>query len=184
MIENIDDIFWKDIDTLIIGHLDQITAVSTENIKVLLLKKCINNNINVYLFDVLNASQFVTAFKKRGLKISCPNIKKVEILEVAHMSRKIIKDGTQNVLLQYYYTEITNKNVDKWYALQDLVARLGIQENEIMAIGDNVNDKKMIENAGLGIAMGESAPYIKEVADEVTLDNDHDGVGVVIEKYV
>ena len=110
------------------------------------------------------------------------NIKKVEILEVAHMSR--IKDGTQNVLLQYYYTEITNKNVDKWYALQDLVARLGIQENEIMAIGDNVNDKKMIENAGLGIAMGESAPYIKEVADEVTLDNDHDGVGVVIEKYV
>ena len=79
LIENIDDIVWKDIDTLIIGHLDQITAVSTENIKVLLLKKCIKNNINVYLFDVLNASQFVTAFKKRGLKISCPNIKKVEI---------------------------------------------------------------------------------------------------------
>ena len=98
------------------------------------------------------------------------NIKNVDVLDVAHMSRKMIKDGTDDVEINYYYTEITNMNVDKWGAIEDLSQRLGIQREEIMAIGDNVNDKQMVENAGLGIMMGNSAPYIKEIADVVVSD--------------
>ena len=53
-----------------------------------------------------------------------------------------------------------------------------------MAIGDNVNDKLMIENAGMGVAMGNSSPDIKEIADKVVADNNQDGVAeaVSIEK--
>ena len=46
-----------------------------------------------------------------------------------------------------------------------------------------MNDKAMIENAGIGIAMGESNPKIKEIADYVTEDNDNDGVRKAIEIY-
>ena len=53
-----------------------------------------------------------------------------------------------------------------------------------MAIGDNVNDKMMMEKAGLGVAMGNSAPYIKEFADYITEDNNHDGVGMAIKQWV
>ena len=42
----------------------------------------------------------------------------------------------------------------------------------------------MLENAGLGVAMGNSAPYIQEMADEVTLDNNSAGVAVTIEKHI
>lgn len=108
------------------------------------------------------------------------NIKNIDVLDVAHMSRKIIKSGTEEVSLEYYYTEITNENVDKWNAIEWLAEKLEIKNEEIMVIGDNVNDKMMIENAGLGIAMGNSAPYIKEVADKVVSSNNENGVAQAI----
>ena len=42
----------------------------------------------------------------------------------------------------------------------------------------------MIKNAGLGVAMGNSCPAVKEVADVVTLDNNNDGVAEIINKYI
>lgn len=46
-----------------------------------------------------------------------------------------------------------------------------------------MNDKMMIENAGIGIAMGESNPKIKEIADYITDDNDNNGVKTALERY-
>lgn len=111
-------------------------------------------------------------------------IKDIDVLDVAHMSRKMIKDGTQDVSIEYYYTEITNVGVDKWDAIEELMNMLGIKKDEVMAIGDNVNDKIMIVNAGLGVVMGNSAPYIKEIADLVVVDNDNSGVAEAINNNI
>ena len=111
-------------------------------------------------------------------------IKEIDVLDVEHMSRKIIKAGTDEVKLEYYYTEITKKDVDKWYAIQYLMDNLDINQNEVLTIGDNVNDKLMIENAGCGVAMGNSAPYIKEISDLIVSDNNEDGVAEAIEKII
>ena len=111
-------------------------------------------------------------------------IKDVDVLDVAHMSRKMIKDGTEKVLMEYYYTEVTNTNVDKWQAIENLIEKLQIKREEVIAIGDNINDAEMVKNAGLGIMMQNSAPYIKEMADVVVSDNDNDGVAEAIEKYI
>ena len=108
-------------------------------------------------------------------------IKNIDVLDVAHMSRKMIKSGTEEVSLEYYYTEITSENVDKWNAISWLADKLNITKEEIMTIGDNVNDKMMIENAGMGIAMGNSAPYIQEIADKVVASNNEDGVAQAVE---
>ena len=106
----------------------------------------------------------------------------IEILDVSHMSRKIIKQGTEEIALEYFYTEISAKDVDKWNALEKLIELMNITKEEVVTIGDNANDIKMLKNAGLGVAMGESAPYVKECADEVTTSNDNDGVAVILEK--
>ena len=42
---------------------------------------------------------------------------------------------------------VTVKDVDKWGAIEKLADRLQINKEEIMAIGDNMNDKRMVENA-------------------------------------
>ena len=111
-------------------------------------------------------------------------IKEIEVLDVSHMSRKTIKNGTENIEIGYYYTEITNKNVNKWIALEYLIKKLNIKKEEVMTIGDNINDKEMIINAGLGVVMGNSAPYIKEIGDIIVKNNNEDGVAEAIEKYV
>ena len=108
----------------------------------------------------------------------------IDVLDVAHMSRKYIENGTDVVPVEFYYTEITNENVNKWEAIKFLIDRLKILPQEVIAIGDNINDKEMIENAGMGVAMGNSAPYIKELAKDVTLDNNENGVAETLKKYL
>lgn len=110
------------------------------------------------------------------------DVDEVEVLEVSHMSRKIIKQGTEEIALEYFYTEVSAKDVDKWSALEELMKIVNISKEELVTIGDNANDVKMIKNAGLGIAMGESAPYVKSVADEITFSNDEDGVAIILRK--
>lgn len=111
-------------------------------------------------------------------------VEDIEVLEVSHMSRKIIRQGTEEIPIEYFYTEISAKNVDKWTALEFLKEKLQISSEEIVAIGDNVNDKKMIEKSGYGIAMGQSAPQIKEIADYVTDSNVDDGVANALDKLL
>ena len=133
-------------------------------------------NENILKFTISDTSSIIFNSIIRKLR----EIKNIDVLDVAHMSRKIIKAGTEEVSLEYYYTEITSKDVDKWNAIEWLAKELDIKKEEIMAIGDNVNDKLMIENAGLGVAMGNSAPYIKEIADKVVSNNNEDGVAEAI----
>lgn len=111
-------------------------------------------------------------------------IEDIDILDVSHMARKVIKQGTEDIPIEYYYTEISMKDVDKWYALEFLIKKLGIPKEEVMAIGDNVNDRKMIEEAGKGIVMGGSTPKVSEVADYITLDCNNEGVAKAIEKFI
>ena len=111
-------------------------------------------------------------------------INEIEVLEVAHMSRKMIKQGTEEIPVEYFYTEISASNVDKWNAIEFLMEKMNLKREEIMAIGDNINDKKMIENAGRGVAMKGSTPEIVKVAKEITDTNDNDGVAKVLERYL
>ena len=110
-------------------------------------------------------------------------VEDIDVLDVLHMSRKMIKQGTEDVPIEYYYTEISLKDVDKWKAIEYLANKMNISKDEIIAIGDNINDKEMIENAKVGIAMGQSTPVITDIADFVTSNNNEEGVAKALEKY-
>ena len=110
-------------------------------------------------------------------------IKNIEILDVSHMARKTIVHGTEEYQISYFYSEISTENVDKWEAIKFLIEKLNIKKEEVIAIGDNSNDKNMIKNAGLGIAMKQSTLSVLEVADEITEGNNEDGVAKILQKY-
>ena len=112
------------------------------------------------------------------------NVKDIEVLDVLHMSRKLIKQGTEDVAIEYFFTEITSSEVDKINAIKNLIKILGIDIKEVIAIGDNINDKKMIEEAGLGICMGQASEKIKEIANIVAEDNNNDGVAKTLENII
>ncbi len=81
--------------------------------------------------------------------------------------------------------EIMPKGVHKAQGLKELSSYLGIKTEEVMAIGDEANDLTMIAWAGLGIAMANAVPAVKQVAQWVTADdNNHSGVAEAIQKFV
>lgn len=83
-----------------------------------------------------------------------------------------------------FLVEIMKKNSSKRSGIEKLAKKLKIKPNEIICIGDSGNDKQMIEYAGLGVAMGNAFPEIKEIADYVTLTNEENGVASVIDKFI
>lgn len=80
--------------------------------------------------------------------------------------------------------ELNAPGVTKGRGLMALAKELGLRREQVMACGDSGNDLAMIEQAGLGVAMGNATPDIIAAADYVTLDNNHDGVAAAIEKFV
>jgi Cof subfamily protein (haloacid dehalogenase superfamily) len=80
--------------------------------------------------------------------------------------------------------EIVNRGVDKGSALKYLSEQLNINRNEIIAIGDNENDRTMFEFAGLSAVMGNAGEHLKDIAGYVTSDNDNEGVSEVFKKFV
>lgn len=111
-------------------------------------------------------------------------VKGIDVLDISHMSRKWIKEGTEKVSIEYFYTEITKEGTDKWNAIEKIMEKERIANEEVLAIGDNMNDKKMIKMAGLGVAMGHSIPALKQVANYITKDNNQNGVSAVIHEFV
>lgn len=80
--------------------------------------------------------------------------------------------------------EVNSQGADKGTALMWLANYLGILPEETMAMGDSNNDTTMIKKAGIGVAMGNAIQEIKDIADDITLTNEEDGVAFSIRKYV
>lgn len=80
--------------------------------------------------------------------------------------------------------EINAAGADKGGALIRLADFLGIARESTMAFGDGENDLSMIRQAGLGVAMANGVPAVKEAAEYVTLSNEEAGVAAAIRRFV
>lgn len=83
-----------------------------------------------------------------------------------------------------YFLEIMPQNIDKAHSLQKLLSSIGLTADEMICCGDGYNDLSMIEYAGLGVAMENAQPIIKEAANFVTRSNDEDGILYVIDHFM
>lgn len=79
--------------------------------------------------------------------------------------------------------DVLRRGVTKGATLTEWARRRGIASESVMAIGDNWNDREMLEFAGLPVVMGNSVKELKLRGWAVTLSNDEDGVACAIRKY-
>lgn len=54
--------------------------------------------------------------------------------------------------------------------------RLNIPREDIIGFGDGLNDREMLRESGIGVAMGNASAIVQEDADLITKDNDSDGI--------
>lgn len=80
-----------------------------------------------------------------------------------------------------HFLEVMNAQASKGQALTMLLTQLGIMPDELMAIGDGMNDLPMFALAGTAVAMGNASETVKSAATHVTKTNDEDGVAAAIQ---
>ena len=86
---------------------------------------------------------------------------------------------------EYEYLDIIPKNVSKGNALEILGNYLKIKPDEILAIGDNLNDLDMVQKAGIGIAVNNAYSELKQVANYTTQKNaEQGGFAEAIYKFI
>lgn len=87
-------------------------------------------------------------------------------------------------LSEPFFLEIMPQRIDKAHSLQKLLNSIGLTADSMICCGDGYNDLTMIEYAGLGVAMENAQPLVKESADYITKSNDEDGVLHVINEFM
>ena len=86
---------------------------------------------------------------------------------------------------EYEYLNISPTHINKDEGLTFLSEYLGIDKSDTMAIGDNINDLEMIQNAGIGVAVASATDDVKAVATYVTQAGVSDGAfAEAIDKYL
>jgi Cof subfamily protein (haloacid dehalogenase superfamily) len=107
------------------------------------------------------------------------------LIPLESILRTYLGDSVTIFTSKPYFLEILPANTNKGSALEKVAELLGINQEDVVAIGDSMNDEAMLRWAGMGIAMANGDERIKNIADLVTSrDNDDDGVAEVIEKYI
>lgn len=142
------------------------------------------NSIKQYLsFNKVNVCKLIIS-----AETDLSSIKK-EILEKEDISIITIKkygDYKDEVIdKEYEYLDITPKNINKDTALKILGNYLNINNDEIMAIGDNLNDLDMVKNSGIGVAVANAYDELKQVAKYTTQNSvDTGGFAEAVYKFI
>lgn len=116
------------------------------------------------------------------LKMGFSNLEKEQKAEVIQQisqfgSFEITNSHPRNI-------EVNQLGVHKAKAIQSLCKKKGIQMNQVLSIGDSLNDYQMIKQAGIGVAMANAQDTILQLADAVTESNEKDGVAEAIERFL
>ena len=74
------------------------------------------------------------------------------------------------------FTDIVTYDNSKAHGMEVICRHFGIRQEETLAFGDGANDIEMLQWAGIGVAMGNAEQIVKDHADLVTADVDHEGI--------
>ncbi|WP_036643302.1 Cof-type HAD-IIB family hydrolase, partial [Paenibacillus durus] len=104
--------------------------------------------------------------------------------ELAPKLRELLGSEVHITKSKPHFLEIMHSEGTKGLALEFLADYFGCELSETIAVGDSWNDHEMLETAGLGVAMGNAIPALKEIANYITASNNEDGVKQVIDKFI
>lgn len=100
------------------------------------------------------------------------NLAKKQLEECSNFSVTLINKTGQYkdcvINKDYMYLDISPKNINKSFAINYLSNYLNLKNEDILSIGDNLNDLDMVKNSGIGVAVGDAYQELKNVATYTT----------------
>lgn len=141
------------------------------------IKEAANNGLNIK--KVKNLEKAISGPVFKFMIVGEPD----NLLVAKKELEGLIGDVVSIFFSEPYFLEITPKNIKKDLSLEYLISFLGKTRDELMCIGDGLNDIPMFQISGFAVAMENAYPETKKYADAITLSNDNDGVAYAIDKY-
>jgi hydroxymethylpyrimidine pyrophosphatase-like HAD family hydrolase len=105
------------------------------------------------------------------------------VLENVSFASEFTLASTEYESRDIAFLDVLRRGVTKGATLAEWAALRGIAREDVMAIGDNFNDREMLEFAGLPVVMGNAIPELKALGWPVTLSNVQNGVAEAICLY-
>lgn len=149
-----------------------------------------NRNIGKYTIHeskLVNMDVFYRTPEEMADKeiVKCMYIDEPEILDAAIAQLpEYFYDRYTIVKSTPFYLEIVKKSVNKGAALLHLAKKLGLTPEQTMAIGDEENDRAMLEVVGNPVVMENGNPQVKKIAKYITKSNEESGVAYALRKWV
>lgn len=163
--------------------VDLITYTDTEILSGIKPNQYTEIESRICNLDIVSVDNFAEAIDFPVNKLLIPGDPSLTV-----QLEKILKEKFHSFLNIYrsepFFLEIMPQNIDKAHSLQKLLNSIGMTAEQMICCGDGYNDLTMIEYAGLGVAMENAQPIVKEKADYVTKSNDEDGVLYVIDQFM
>jgi Cof subfamily protein (haloacid dehalogenase superfamily) len=103
--------------------------------------------------------------------------------EFVELAEKLGLSGTNYFIGWTAWLDIAPEGISKASALADVAGELGVDQADVLAIGDGRNDIEMLRWAGRGVAMGKSPLEVQEAADDVTETVTNDGVARELSRW-
>ena len=127
-----------------------------------------------------------------GLRERAKNVTKLlsisddndELVDSMNAIRKIFGSQVEVTRSNIKFAEFMASGVTKAGAIKILADKFGINNDEILAIGDSENDLPMLKSVGYGVAMGNALPSIKEACKYITDTCENDGFAKAVYDYV
>jgi Cof subfamily protein (haloacid dehalogenase superfamily) len=107
----------------------------------------------------------------------------VTLLRAHAIGAEIAIAVTEYESRDFSLVDVNTRGCTKGTTLAEWVARQGLRREQVMAVGDNFNDREMLEFAGVPVVMGNAVPQLRQSGWPVTLDNDSCGVAAAIDRY-
>lgn len=121
----------------------------------------------------------------RGFAILKEPIYQCVLISPADEKEKLMK-ALPNCTFQRsnpYSVDVIPKGGSKVQGIEAFIAAVGVELSEVMAFGDNFNDIEMLKSVGIGVAMDNARPEVKEIADFVTHSNEQDGIAFALKHF-
>lgn len=159
---------------------------------------------NVRVMYVIDDTEYVTLYTRNDNQrklddenyssILKGNVKQIMVVGSDKEKIKLFRD----MIYQYYdlsivdysdsslesWFSVINKQASKGNAVVQLAKYLDVSENNIIAIGNDMNDISMLEVASVGVVVDNALDEVKKYASVITLSNDFDGVADYLNKIL
>lgn len=170
----------EDVKELFIKYLNEYEVFEINSYENILSYRIRSRNIDPYVEKIDNKDEFfdkISEVYNVIIRFENENMVNVFLEDLKNNYKDISFFIMENSFAKKRRITLINKNDNKFNGICILKDKLGINNKDIIAFGDGLNDLDMIKNVGFGVAMKNALNELKNIADDITRDdNNNDGV--------